>query len=95
MLRLRSLAPGAATVAGAAALAAALLTLLLAATGHAPGPALAALREGAVGSADAVLSATLVRATPLVWAGGGLLLTVTVWFTSMVALFRGFGSLFF
>lgn len=33
--------------------------------------------------------------TPLVWAGGGLLLTVTVWFTSMVALFRAFGSLFF
>ena len=33
--------------------------------------------------------------TPLVWAGGGVLLTVTVWFTSMVALFRGLGSLFF
>ncbi len=33
--------------------------------------------------------------TPLVWAGGGLLLTVTVWLTSIVALFRGFGSLFY
>ncbi len=33
--------------------------------------------------------------TPLVWAGGGLLLTVTVWFTGIVALFRGIGSLFF
>ena len=33
--------------------------------------------------------------TPLVWAGGGLLLTLTVWFTGMVALFRGFGSLFY
>ena len=33
--------------------------------------------------------------TPFVWAGGGLLLTVTVWFVSMVALFRGFGSLFY
>ena len=33
--------------------------------------------------------------TPLVWAGGGLLLTVTVWFTGILALFRGIGSLFF
>lgn len=33
--------------------------------------------------------------TPLVWAGGGLLLTLTVWFTGMIALFRGFGSLFY
>ena len=33
--------------------------------------------------------------TPLVWAGGGLLLTLTVWFTGMVALFRGIGSLFY
>ena len=33
--------------------------------------------------------------TPLVWAGGGLLLTLTVWFTGIVALFRGLGSLFF
>ncbi len=33
--------------------------------------------------------------TPLVWAGGGLLLTLTVWLTGMVALFRGFGSLFY
>jgi len=32
--------------------------------------------------------------TPLVWAGGGLLLTMTVWLTGMVALFRGIGSLF-
>ncbi len=33
--------------------------------------------------------------TPFVWAGGGLLLTVTVWITSIVALFRAFGSLFY
>ncbi len=33
--------------------------------------------------------------TPLVWAGGGLLLTATVWLTGMVALFRGFASLFY
>jgi hypothetical protein len=33
--------------------------------------------------------------TPLVWAGGGLLLTATVWLTGMIALFRGVGSLFF
>ena len=33
--------------------------------------------------------------TPLVWAGGGLLLTLTAWFTGMVALFRGIGSLFY
>jgi hypothetical protein len=33
--------------------------------------------------------------TPLVWAGGGLLLTVTVWLTAMIALFRGVGSLFY
>ena len=33
--------------------------------------------------------------TALVWAGGGLLLTLTVWFTGMVALFRGIGSLFY
>jgi hypothetical protein len=32
--------------------------------------------------------------TPLVWAGGGVLLTATMWLTSMIALFRGFGSLF-
>jgi hypothetical protein len=33
--------------------------------------------------------------TPLVWAGGGLLLTVTVWLTAMIALVRGVGSLFY
>ena len=33
--------------------------------------------------------------TPFIWAGGGLLLTLTVWFTGMIALFRGFGSLFY
>ena len=32
--------------------------------------------------------------TPLVWAAGGVLLTVTMWLSSMVALFRSFGSLF-
>jgi hypothetical protein len=33
--------------------------------------------------------------TPLVWAGGGLLLTVTVWLSAMIALVRGVGSLFY
>jgi hypothetical protein len=32
--------------------------------------------------------------TPLVWAGGGVLLTATMWLGSMVALFRAVGSLF-
>jgi hypothetical protein len=32
--------------------------------------------------------------TPLVWAGGGLLLTVTMWLSSMVGLFRALASLF-
>lgn len=32
--------------------------------------------------------------TPLVWAGGGLLLTATLWLSSIIALFRAFGSLF-
>jgi hypothetical protein len=32
--------------------------------------------------------------TPLVWAWGGVLLTATMWLTSVVALFRGIGSLF-
>ena len=33
--------------------------------------------------------------TPLVWAWGGLLLTVTTWLTGVIALFRGVGSLFY
>lgn len=33
--------------------------------------------------------------TPLVWAGGGLLLTATVWLTGILAMFRGIGSLFY
>ncbi len=33
-------------------------------------------------------------ATPLVWAGGSLLLTCTTFLVSIVALFRAFGSLF-
>lgn len=33
--------------------------------------------------------------TPLVWAGGGVLLTGTMWLGSMIALFRAFGSLFY
>jgi hypothetical protein len=32
--------------------------------------------------------------TPLVWAGGGLLLTATMWLGSMIALFRALASLF-
>jgi simple sugar transport system permease protein len=46
-----------------------LLVALLAATGQPAVPALAALWRGAFGSTDAVVSATLVRATPLVLAG--------------------------
>jgi simple sugar transport system permease protein len=46
-----------------------LLVLLLLATGHAPGPALAALFRGAFGSSYALLSATPVRAVPLALAG--------------------------
>ena len=32
--------------------------------------------------------------TPLVWAWGGALLTVTLWLTGFIALFRSVGSLF-
>jgi hypothetical protein len=32
--------------------------------------------------------------TPLVWAGGGLLLTATMWLGSMITLFRALASLF-
>ena len=46
-----------------------LLVLLLLDTGHAPGPALAALFRGAFGSSYALLSATPVRAVPLALAG--------------------------
>jgi simple sugar transport system permease protein len=46
-----------------------LLTLLLVATGHAPGPALSALFGGAFGSSYGLLSATPVRAVPLALAG--------------------------
>jgi general nucleoside transport system permease protein len=46
-----------------------LLAMLLVATGHSPGPALAALARGAVGSSYALLSATPVRAIPLALAG--------------------------
>jgi simple sugar transport system permease protein len=45
------------------------LAALLAATGQPVGAAVAALARGAVGSPDAVVSATLVRATPLILAG--------------------------
>lgn len=46
-----------------------LLVVLLAVTGHAPGPALEALVRGAAGSQYALLSATPVRAIPLALAG--------------------------
>ena len=62
---LRPLAVGAATL----LLAAGALVLLLAATGHDPATALSALWAGAAGSRYALLSATLVRATPLILAG--------------------------
>jgi simple sugar transport system permease protein len=60
----------------AALLAIATLALagLLAATGFAVGPALGAMWRGAAGSPDAVLSATLVRAIPLLLAGLGIAL---------------------
>lgn len=45
------------------------LLVVLAATGHAPGPALAALVRGSVGSWYTFTSTTLVRATPLLLAG--------------------------
>ena len=46
-----------------------LLVLILVATGHDVSDALSALARGAVGSWDALLSGTLVRATPLLIAG--------------------------
>lgn len=52
-----------------AAVAAALLLAIVAAAGHDAPRALAALGRGAFGSWDAVLSGTLLRATPLVLAG--------------------------
>ncbi|MGZ8376628.1 MAG: ABC transporter permease [Gemmatirosa sp.] len=64
-MRYRPLALGAATV----LLAAGALVLLLAVTGHDAADALAALWRGAAGSRYALLSATLVRATPLILAG--------------------------
>lgn len=68
--RLRPLGLGALTALAAAAL----LVVLLAATGHDPAAALLALWDGALGTPDALLSATFVRATPLVWAGLGVAL---------------------
>ena len=64
-MKLRPLAVGAAT----ALLAVGALVLLLAVTGHDPATALGALWAGAAGSRYALLSATLVRATPLILAG--------------------------
>lgn len=51
------------------ALALAVLALLLAAAGYDVGASLRALWRGAAGSPDAVVSATLVRATPLLFTG--------------------------
>jgi general nucleoside transport system permease protein len=59
----------AALVAAAGALAVALLAVLVSAGGYDAATALAAMWRGAFGSADAVLSGTLVRATPLMLAG--------------------------
>ena len=56
-------------VLGALAVALLALWLLLAAGGHDPARALAALWRGSFGSSYALLSATLVRATPLILAG--------------------------
>jgi simple sugar transport system permease protein len=61
---------GALATGGAVAVVAGLVLIgLLVATGQPPGPALAALWRGALGSPDAIISATLVRATPLMLAG--------------------------
>jgi simple sugar transport system permease protein len=54
---------------GCAAAVLALLPGLLIVAGHEPAPALAALWRGSFGSGYALLSATLVRATPLILAG--------------------------
>ncbi len=59
----------AATGAALAGAAGVLLVVLLAVTGQPAGVALAALWRGALGSGDAIVSGTLVRATPLVLAG--------------------------
>ncbi|MDF1501612.1 ABC transporter permease [Roseisolibacter sp. H3M3-2] len=64
-MTLRPLAVGLAT----ALLAVGALVLLLALTGHDPAAALGALWAGAAGSRYALLSATLVRAVPLILAG--------------------------
>ncbi len=45
------------------------VALLVTATGYAPGPALAALWRGSFGSPYAILSGTLLRATPLILTG--------------------------
>jgi simple sugar transport system permease protein len=63
------LARALASTAALVAVAAVLLVGLLAATGQPSGAALAALWRGSVGSSDAFVSGTLVRATPLVLAG--------------------------
>jgi simple sugar transport system permease protein len=59
---------------GAAALA--VLSVLLVAGGFAVGTSLAALWRGAFGSADAVLSATLVRTIPLLLIGIGMVIAL-------------------
>jgi ABC-type uncharacterized transport system permease subunit len=64
----RIAARGGVLLAGAVAVVAA-LALVLAGGGYDAGPALAALWRGSFGSVDAFVSATLVRATPLVLTG--------------------------
>ena len=49
--------------------AAVAVALIVTATGYAPGPALAALWRGSFGSPYVIVSATLVRATPLILTG--------------------------
>jgi simple sugar transport system permease protein len=66
---LRRLVRPLAVAAAVVATAVGLLALLLTATGHDAGRALAAFWAGSLGGSYAVLSATLVRATPLVLAG--------------------------
>jgi simple sugar transport system permease protein len=52
------------------------LIALLSIAGFAPGPAIRSLWTGAFGSADAVLSATLVRAVPLMLIGSGMVIAL-------------------
>jgi len=74
---LRTLGVRLATIAGVAAVAVLALSALLLAGGYDTARALRALWEGSVGSSYALLSGTLVRATPLILAGLAVALAFT------------------